>query len=125
MSRIADYPAARELTNLHRRRTELAAHLVDLGHEVTRMVDAARDVNLDDEHDPEGCTIAFERSQLLQFAADAARELAEVEDAVARLADGRYGYCQRCAGRIGAERLSARPSTRWCISCARGVSGRR
>ena len=52
--------------------------------------------------------------------ADAAREdLAELEAALARLADGSYGTCQVCGARISAERLAARPAARACVGCAR------
>jgi RNA polymerase-binding transcription factor DksA len=44
--------------------------------------------------------------------------LAEVDAAVARVADGTYGTCQRCAERIASERLRAVPATRWCLGCA-------
>jgi hypothetical protein len=35
----------------------------DLGEDIRRIVDSRQDSNVDDEHDPEGSTIAFERSQ--------------------------------------------------------------
>lgn len=74
--------------------------------------------NLDDEHDPEGATVAFEREQLAALLAQARQHLADVDDALRRLAQGRYGICERCGGRIAAERLEALPATRLCVGCA-------
>jgi len=79
---------------------------------------AAADSNLDDEHDPEGSTIAFEREQLAALRAQARQRLAEVDAALGRLAENRYGYCENCGQPVGAERLTARPATRFCVRCA-------
>jgi hypothetical protein len=49
----------------------------------------------------------------------AAREqVAAVDAALARLAAGRYGQCERCGQPIGAGRLEARPAATTCIRCA-------
>ena len=40
------------------------------------------------------------------------------EAALARLADGTFGRCERCSARIGEARLEARPTARLCIDCA-------
>ena len=82
------------------------------------VVAASLDSNADDEHDPEGATIAYERSQLEALLAHAEQSLDEVDAALDRVAEGRYGVCERCGGPIGAERLAARPLARACISCA-------
>jgi RNA polymerase-binding protein DksA len=72
----------------------------------------------DDEHDPEGATIAFEREHVAALAAQARRHLAEIDTALGRLADGSYGTCEICGQPIGAARLDARPVTTTCIRCA-------
>ena len=100
-------------------RERTMARLASLEREFAGIVDAARDAGADDEHDPEGATLAFERQHVAALA-DAAREdLAEIEAALARLADGSYGTCQVCGARISAERLAARPAARACVGCAR------
>src|SRR5215217_9324474 len=81
------------------------------------IVAASDGSNADDEHDPEGSTIAFERQQVDALLRQAERRLAEVEAALARLADGSYGTCERCGRPIPPERLRARPSARTCVSC--------
>ena len=82
------------------------------------MVAASRDTNADDEHDPEGATIAFERSQVDALVRQAQQQLTEIEVAERRVADGTYGTCETCGAPIGAARLEARPTARVCIACA-------
>ncbi|KPG76376.1 TraR/DksA C4-type zinc finger protein [Frigoribacterium sp. RIT-PI-h] len=84
-----------------------------------KAVAAAREgANVDDEHDPEGSTIAYERSQLDAVRRSALERAADAEAALARLADGTFGRCERCSARIGEARLEARPTARLCIDCA-------
>lgn len=84
------------------------------------LVAAAADVATDDEHDPEGATMAFERAQVMAVADSVARHLADLEQALSDLATGRYGKCERCEQTIGAERMAARPAARRCLPCASG-----
>lgn len=84
------------------------------------MVAASRDTNADDEHDPEGATIAFERSQIGSLVRQAHDHLAEIDAAVTRLDEGRYGTCEACGDPIPEGRLEARPLARSCVGCASG-----
>ncbi|SEO38775.1 TraR/DksA family transcriptional regulator [Trujillonella endophytica] len=83
------------------------------------VVAASKASNADDEHDPEGATIAFERQQVAALLEAARRRLADAEAALARRAEGSYGICETCGRPIGEERLAARPAARTCITCAR------
>ena len=65
------------------------------------VVAASLDSNADDEHDPEGATIAFERSQVDSLIERARLHLVEVDAATERLGAGTYGTCERCGGRGG------------------------
>lgn len=89
-----------------------------LTQNVTSMVEATRSTATDDEHDPEGSTIAFERSQASSMLTSAERHLAELEMALTRLAEGSYGRCERCGEPIPHDRLLARPAARTCVPCA-------
>ena len=86
--------------------------------EFDAIVEASSGANLDDEHDPEGSTVAFERAQVATFLVDARSYLDELHQAVARLDTGLYGLCERCGAPIGPERLAALPATRTCVACA-------
>jgi RNA polymerase-binding transcription factor DksA len=81
-------------------------------------VEASELVAVDDEHDPEGATIAFERAQIAALVRDSRVLLSELDVALARVDDGSYGICTRCGSAIAAERLVALPSTATCIGCA-------
>ncbi|MDN5805428.1 MAG: TraR/DksA C4-type zinc finger protein, partial [Microlunatus sp.] len=43
--------------------------------------------------------------------------LTELTEAQVRLASGGYGVCEVCGREISAERLLARPETRFCVPC--------
>jgi len=99
-------------------RTAATAQLATLMARFDEIVDAADGVATDDEHDPEGHTIAWERQQASALAEDARSTLVEVDAALARLDAGTYGRCASCGGAIGAARLDALPATPTCIDCA-------
>lgn len=103
---------------LAERRAAAAHRLAALTGRFDEVVAASVGSNLDDEHDPEGATIAFERSQIDALARQATAELAEVDAAEARIAAGTYGTCERCGAPIPAGRLQARPTARTCVGCA-------
>ena len=90
-----------------------------LSGDVDAVIEAASDVATDDEHDPEGATIAFERARVGALLEQARAHLSDIDDALSRLDAGRYGTCETCGRPIGAERLAARPVARTCIECAR------
>ena len=101
--------AVAQVEALDRQLAELAEHQALTAH--------------DDEHDPEGVTIAVQRAQLQGLLAGARRDLAAVDRAVDRLAAGVYGRCMRCGHAIGEARLEALPAAETCIACAQRRSG--
>jgi DnaK suppressor protein len=112
----AGWRAAREV--LAAERTEAIAAISALARDFDGIIDAAYAVATDDEHDPEGATIAFERAQVAALLERARRRLASIDLALARIADGSYGTCESCGQPIPAGRLAARPAARSCIGCA-------
>jgi len=112
MSEQADAHAA-----LVAARERALARLAALEREFGGIVAAAQDAGADDEHDPEGATLAFERQHVAALADAARAGLAGIQAALVRLADGSYGTCQACGARISPERLAARPAARTCVGC--------
>jgi DnaK suppressor protein len=55
-------------------------------------------------------------SQLVEIES---RELSQIEHALQRIADGVYGRCEFCNGKIFEARLNALPYTNTCIDCQR------
>ena len=100
-------------------RAAALAQIEALTREFDEVVAASKASNADDEHDPEGATIAFERQQVLALLESARARLADVDAALARRAEGAYGTCADCGRPIAPERLAARPAARTCIDCAR------
>ena len=91
-----------------------------LEREFAGLAEAASSAGTDDEHDPEGATLAFERQHAAALLEAAREQVAAFDVALRRLAEGRYGACERCGQPIGAERLAARPAALTCIECAAG-----
>jgi RNA polymerase-binding protein DksA len=82
------------------------------------IVDAAHSANPDDEHDPEGATVAYEREHVAALLDQTRDQLARVDLALRRIDEGTYGLCERCGKPIAAGRLEARPTATTCITCA-------
>jgi DnaK suppressor protein len=105
--------------HLSRARVEALAQIEALTREFDAIVAASQASNADDEHDPEGATIAFERQQVAALLAQARSRLADADAAVIAVENGTYGRCVTCGRPITPERLAARPTARTCIDCAR------
>ncbi|MDT7728104.1 MAG: DnaK suppressor protein [Actinomycetota bacterium] len=94
------------------------ANLIDsLTRQVTGIIESSTWTTNDDEHDPEGATIAFERAQLQSMLTQAHIDLESIGNAERRLQDGTYGLCERCAKPIPEARLDALPAATHCIPC--------
>jgi DnaK suppressor protein len=89
-----------------------------LEREFSQLAEAASAGGTDDEHDPEGATLAFERQHTAALLDQAREQIAAIDAALARLVAGRYGVCDRCGQPIGADRLAARPAAVTCVRCA-------
>ena len=116
------------LTEIERRtvRAALVAELAradeqaaSLARQFDDIVAAAEMSNVDDEHDPEGATIAFERAQVSALRGQAVRDAAALRRTLAEVDDDGFGACEGCGRPIGVERLLALPATRRCVECAR------
>jgi RNA polymerase-binding transcription factor DksA len=105
-------------SRLEEERQQTLDRLASLTDDFDKIVAAARDSNADDEHDPEGSTIAFERSQVGALAEQARHHLTEIDAAMERSAAGTYDTCELCGGPIAEGRLEARPVARTCTTCA-------
>ncbi|WP_375478328.1 TraR/DksA family transcriptional regulator [uncultured Jatrophihabitans sp.] len=89
-----------------------------LGADLADLLDSASSTTGDDEHDPEGATIGFERAQAQSMLDRAVARLAELDAALVRAERGSYGMCVDCGKPIGVERLAARPGADRCVACA-------
>lgn len=109
-------------SNLLDVQTSTAARRDGLHADLESVTAGTTDVATDDEHDPEGPTIAYERSRLSTLIAQADSQLDEIQAALERVADGTYGRCDQCGTDIGEARLEALPATRLCVECASALA---
>src|SRR5277367_1683100 len=102
---------------LRTRLAELTAHLDQLRKEIV----------IDDEVDDEAMQ-AF-RNNNREFSMTTmereVRNVAEIEQALQRIAKDAYGICVTCETAIPDKRLNAIPWTRLCVECAGGGINRR
>lgn len=110
--------SSRVLETLASERLRTLALCRDLRQDFGAIVEASRSSNADDEHDPEGATVAFERAQVVALLAQSESRLNEIDRALQRWRQGRYGTCDSCGEPIAAERLAARPAASTCLRCA-------
>lgn len=110
---MPDYERFRIL--LEEERERKVALLPALRADIAAANSARQDSNVDDEHDPEGSTIAFELSQASALLKQSSAGLDQVDAALARIAEGTYGTCAVCGDAIAEGRLEARPWTPFCI----------
>lgn len=109
----------RRRLEVERRDTELSMDA--LAGEVATVQQSRHASPTDDEHDPEGPTLAFEQSQSTALLAQARSRLGQIDDALGRLDAGTYGTCTSCHRPISYARLGARPYASRCIACAERI----
>lgn len=106
------------LEQLELERAAVARQVRVLAAQFDGIVESAELVATDDEHDPEGHTIAYERQQVAALLSNARLHLADIDAALDRVGDSTYGLCIECGGVIAPERLAALPAAGRCITCA-------
>ena len=89
------------------------ALLLSLRGDMERLSTADRDVRdiADEAIEAEYRNVSAELTQL------ETRELEQIENALRRISDGKYGDCDQCAKHIPMARLQALPYATMCIKC--------
>ena len=59
----------------------------------------------------------YDRQTVPALIASTRQALADTTQALRRVAEGRYGVCERCQDEIPLERLEIRPHARFCVPC--------
>jgi RNA polymerase-binding transcription factor DksA len=86
---------------------------------LARDVEAKGEDTTPSQHPADVASDLYAREELVTESVTLARELAAVDEALARVIDGTYGSCTDCGREIAPERLDARPQAIRCISCQR------
>lgn len=107
-------------SRLNTDRDQVLGRIAELEREFGAIVASASEGSAggDDEHDPEGATIAFERQHVAALIDQARAHLTAIDAALRKAASGTYEICDICGNPIGTERLTARPASLTCVRCA-------
>jgi DnaK suppressor protein len=98
-------------------RLVLNAWKKELSEEITRTVHQMRD---EPENPPDPNDRASQETDMSLELRSRDRErklIKKIDEAIERLDNGDYGYCDNCGVEIGLERLEARPTAELCIDC--------
>lgn len=99
---------------LNEEREKLVRQLTELG--ATEDGDLTGDVDYGDGF-ADAAAATAERSEVLGIVNNLKKLLADVDQALAKVADGTYGQCKSCGKEIGAARMEFRPTSRYCVEC--------
>lgn len=101
-----------------------------LAGDVTHMKDEALKKGVDSGdlsslplHIADQGTDSFEQEMTIGFMETEGEELKEIEEALTRIRDDRYGVCESCYKSIPKSRLEAIPYARLCVPCKRKEDG--
>ena len=95
-----------------------ARQIASLEAVVAALIDGSELVSTDDEHDPEGATIAYERAQASALLRQARADSDALVITRRQLEQGQRLVCAVCGRDIDLERVAALPTTARCVSCA-------
>ncbi len=113
----------RELERLEKallkRREEIVkqVELLRKGNLDTSYKDATGAVSSHTDHMADLGTDMQEREKAFLFASKQSRFIYNIDEALRRLKEDRYGVCHTCNKKISFERLMAVPHARYCIEC--------
>ena len=104
------------MVGLHDRKAVLEARLRELDTRLHVIED-----ELDSHQSKDWGELAVEREEdevLEGIGRSGLAEIEQIRAALARIADGSYGFCVTCGNEISAERLDVLPATPFCRNCA-------
>ncbi len=83
--------------------------------------DASGDISGYTLHMADMATDTYDREFSLDLAANERERLFEIEDALKRIDDKKFGICEKCSKPINKSRLKALPYSRMCMNCQRSL----
>ncbi|MEO8042485.1 MAG: TraR/DksA family transcriptional regulator, partial [Acidobacteriota bacterium] len=78
------------------------------------------DLSIDDAETPDPVDLAvrnYSKNVMLAVSENESKQLALVDEALLRVEDEEYGFCQNCEKSINQKRLAAIPWARYCLDC--------
>lgn len=111
-----DVSAYRRLDEERARLAGLRSELLEGGLTSESEAERLEALTLVTQHPADFGTETFDVERDLSLLEQVEAELADVEDALRRLEEGRYGLCEVCGRPIEEERLAVLPAARRCLS---------
>jgi DnaK suppressor protein len=108
----------RVLADVEAEQERTARRVASLEAIVAAIVEGSELTSTDDEHDPEGATIAYERAQASALLRQARADREALVMTRRQLDEGRQMVCAVCGSDIDLERVAALPTTTRCVRCA-------
>lgn len=107
---------------IERLRGYLLEQQANLQQQIVSLSQAAQEATVGlGNHMAEDATAAFDQATTVSLHRGHQRALEQVDSALARIASGVYGICERCGADIDFARLKAVPQAALCMSCQRMV----
>jgi DnaK suppressor protein len=78
------------------------------------------DLSIDDSETPDPVDLAvrnYSKNVMLAVSENESKQLVLVDEALLRVEDEEYGFCQNCEKSINQKRLAAIPWARYCLDC--------
>lgn len=100
-----------------RERLRKMLHDIEADREEVRLTETSSDRS-PDPNTAEGGSLAFEMEKELSLWQNTKDILTNVEEAIERIDEGKYGLCDECGAAIPVARLDALPYTKLCVTCA-------
>jgi DnaK suppressor protein len=97
----------------------LIKRLDELYQEAERTVAGMTDTEETFPDPTDRATLESDRNFMLRIRDRERKLILKIREALQRIEDGSFGYCDSCGDEIGKERLNARPVTTLCIECKR------
>jgi RNA polymerase-binding transcription factor len=116
--RVSPADAQNVLTTVRAEQQRTARQVESLEGVVASIVEGSELTSTDDEHDPEGATIAYERAQAIALLRQAREDLDALVVTCMQLESTQVVVCSVCGRTIDLERVATLPTTRRCIRCA-------
>ncbi len=107
---------------IERLRGYLLEEQTNLRQQILNLGESAQEFNVGSgNHMAEDATAAFDQAAAVSLRREHEVVLRQVERALARMAAGAYGLCERCRQEIDFARLKAIPHAALCMNCQRAA----
>lgn len=100
------------------RREEVTGEINHIAKESLKsQKEASGDLSSYSYHMADMASDSYDRELSLNIASDEQKVIYEIDEALKRIEEGKYGKCLECNKNIPQKRLSALPYAKYCIQC--------